>query len=69
MKRYGIPQPDVLITSVGTEIYYAPNLTADILWHKHIDHMWQPARVRVIVDAVCAGARGFDRFDAKALRA
>ena len=46
MKRYGIPQPDVLITSVGTEIYYAPYLTADILWHKHIDHMWQPARVR-----------------------
>ncbi len=46
MRRYGIPQPDVLITSVGTEIYYAPSLTSDIVWHKHIDYMWQPARVR-----------------------
>ena len=29
MKKYGIPEPDFLITSGGTEIYYAPKLTAD----------------------------------------
>ena len=46
MRRYGIPQPDVLITSVGTEIYYAPNLTSDVVWLKHIDYLWQPKRVR-----------------------
>src|SRR5690606_29955348 len=27
MKRHGIPRPDILITSGGTEIYYAPRLT------------------------------------------
>ncbi|MGD2074813.1 MAG: HAD family hydrolase [Gammaproteobacteria bacterium] len=42
MKRFGIPMPDVLITSVGTEIFYAPQLTADKAWSRHIDHGWTP---------------------------
>ena len=46
MKQYGIPQPDVLITSGGTEIYYAPKLTADIAWPQHIDYQWTPQVVR-----------------------
>ncbi len=46
MKRYGIPQPDVLITSGGTEIYYAPKLTADTAWPRHIDYQWTPHAVR-----------------------
>ena len=29
-RQYGIPRPNVLFTSLGTEIYYAPNLTKDI---------------------------------------
>ncbi|WP_242469328.1 HAD-IIB family hydrolase [Rhabdochromatium marinum] len=46
MRRYGIPRPDVLITALGTEIYYAPQLTADGSWTHHIDHLWYPRRVR-----------------------
>lgn len=46
MRRYGIPQPDVLITNVGTEIYYAPQLTADTAWSQHIDHSWNPRKIR-----------------------
>ena len=46
MRRYGIPLPDVLITSIGTEIYYAPELVADLAWARHIDYMWNPAAVR-----------------------
>lgn len=42
MKRYGIPLPDVLITGVGTEIHYAPDLTADLAWRRHINYMWNP---------------------------
>ncbi len=49
MKRYRIPQPDVLITSVGTEINYAPQLTADLAWARHIDYMWSPGRVRELL--------------------
>ena len=41
MKRYHIPLPDFLITSLGTEIYYNPGLTRDVAWSEHIDHMWR----------------------------
>ena len=51
MKQYGIPQPDVLITSLGTEIHYAPRLTADYAWTQHIDHLWnRHAVLRILAD-------------------
>ena len=51
MKRYGIPQPDILITSLGTEVCYAPRLTQDRAWAEHIDHLWKPrAIIRVLAD-------------------
>lgn len=46
MKRHGIHEPDILITSSGSEIFYAPKLTPDSQWARHIDHMWTPHRVR-----------------------
>jgi len=49
MKKYGIPEPDVLITSCGTEIHYAPTLTADTAWARHIDHRWTPHVVRRVL--------------------
>ncbi|MDH5473346.1 MAG: HAD-IIB family hydrolase [Gammaproteobacteria bacterium] len=49
LKRFAIPQPDVLITSLGTEIYYAPNLTRDKAWAEHIDYLWKPGVVRRIL--------------------
>lgn len=50
MKRYGIPEPDVLITSGGTAIHYAPTLTEDKGWLQHIDHQWNPRTVRRVLD-------------------
>ena len=38
LQKYHIPQPDVLISSQGTEIHYAPDLTEDTVWERHIDH-------------------------------
>ena len=49
MKQYRIPVPDVLITSVGTEIYYAPQLSADLSWSRHIDYMWNSKEVRRVL--------------------
>ncbi len=49
MKKHGIPEPDVLISSSGTEIYHAPKLAADIAWSEHIDHQWSPRRTRSIL--------------------
>lgn len=50
LRQYKIPQPDVLISSLGTEIHYAPNLTKDMVWAKHINHLWNPRAVREILD-------------------
>ncbi|MEO5342635.1 MAG: HAD-IIB family hydrolase [Gammaproteobacteria bacterium SHHR-1] len=46
MKRYQIPEPDVLITSGGTEIYHAPKLTKDEAWSRHIEKQWSLKSVR-----------------------
>ena len=50
LRKLGIPRPDVLITSLGTDIYYAPNLTRDTHWREHIDHLWHPRAVRRLLD-------------------
>ena len=49
LKKYGIPMPDVLITSLGTKIHYAQELTIDDFWMVHIDHLWQPKQVRRVL--------------------
>lgn len=40
LKEYRIPQPDILITSMGTEIYSSPDLIVDKSWCDHIDYLW-----------------------------
>ncbi|GIT97899.1 HAD-IIB family hydrolase [Sulfurovum sp. TSL1] len=49
IKKLAIQEPDILITSGGTEIYYAPKLTTDVHWTKHIDHHWMPHRIRELL--------------------
>ncbi len=46
IKKHGIPYPDVLISSLGTRIHYGRALTEDDYWADHIDHDWNPGRVR-----------------------
>jgi sucrose-phosphate synthase len=46
LRKHRIPQPDVLISGQGTEIHYAPNLTQDTIWARHINHLWDPRAVR-----------------------
>jgi sucrose-phosphate synthase len=50
MRKYGIPEPDVLITSGGTAIYYAPELNVDNSWTRHIEHHWSPKAVHRVLD-------------------
>lgn len=50
MKKHQIPEPDILITSSGTEIYYAPKLTPDKGWAEHIDYHWTPHKIRPLLD-------------------
>jgi len=41
LKAHNVPTPDVLITSVGSEINYGPNLIKDKGWASHIRHEWR----------------------------
>ncbi|CAG7857190.1 partial sucrose-phosphate synthase, partial [biofilm metagenome] len=52
LKAYGIPMPDILITSLGTEIFYAPQLIADNAWTFHIDHLWTPQVLRRVIGSL-----------------
>jgi len=49
MRQFNIPEPDILITSGGSEIYYAPKYSLDINWSKHIDYHWSPHKVKPIL--------------------
>jgi sucrose-phosphate synthase len=50
MKKHGIPEPDILITSAGTSIHYAPKLTEDTAWTRHIEKQWTPRVASRILD-------------------
>ena len=49
LDQLGLPRPDVLITSVGTEIYYGKDLVNDKGWSNHIRRRWKP---KLIMDAL-----------------
>lgn len=50
MRKSGIPMPDVLISSLGAAIHFAPEYAMDLAWMRHIDHLWNPAAVCAILD-------------------
>ena len=41
LKQWKVPRPDILITSVGSEIHYGRNLGPDESWTRHIRHEWR----------------------------
>ncbi len=51
IRKTGIPRPDVLITSLGTDIHYMPGLERDHVWANHVDHLWHRIEVqRILAD-------------------
>ncbi|MFN2309462.1 MAG: HAD-IIB family hydrolase [Gammaproteobacteria bacterium] len=52
IKQHGLPAPDLLISSVGVEIHYGPQLTPDQTWARHIDYRWEPKRLRAALRGV-----------------
>lgn len=52
LRKNAIPLPDLVITGMGTEIHYAPQLMTDIAWARHIDHQWNPRAVHRILREV-----------------
>lgn len=41
LRKHQVSVPDVLITSVGSEIHYGKKLVADDGWTAHIRHLWR----------------------------
>ncbi|WP_035247989.1 HAD-IIB family hydrolase [Desulfogranum mediterraneum] len=46
MTEHNFPMPDILICSVGTEIYYGPDLRYDKGWQRHISWQWKPEQIK-----------------------
>jgi sucrose-phosphate synthase len=41
LRQSRVPLPDVLITAVGSEIHYGPEIRPDAGWRRHIQHLWR----------------------------
>jgi len=64
LERKSLPYPDIMITCVGTEIYYGRRRILDRSWEKHIDFHWEPERVYKLLDEI----DGIERQDPSAQR-
>ena len=49
MTEHNFPMPDILICSVGTEIYYGPDIRHDKGWQKHISWQWKPEKIKEVL--------------------
>jgi sucrose-phosphate synthase len=49
MTEYDIPVPDIVICSVGTEIYYGPDLRMDKGWQQHISNNWKAEQIKAVL--------------------
>lgn len=49
--KMNLPTPDVLDTSVGTELHYGENLAPDSAWQKQLTYQWKPKEVQKLLAA------------------
>ncbi len=47
-----VPVPDLMITSVGSEIYYGPKILKDHSWSRHIAYRWNPEAIAQLMEEV-----------------
>jgi sucrose-phosphate synthase len=53
LEEWQIPRPDVLITAVGSEVYYGrQRFVDDVGWRRLIDRKWEPRRLRELLSEV-----------------
>jgi sucrose-phosphate synthase len=49
LKKYSLPTPDILVTSVGSEIHYVHQdgrIVEDNAWRKNLKYRWEPKSLR-----------------------
>jgi len=52
LRDWGIEAPDVLVSSVGTEIHYGPEWRQDLGWESHIRSGWRREEVARVLGAL-----------------
>ncbi len=52
LKKNKLPVPDVVISSVGSEIYYGEELVYDRGWDAHLSHRWDRERIMKSLDDI-----------------
>jgi sucrose-phosphate synthase len=52
LEEYTIPHPDIIASSVGTEIYYGKNLLPDKGWQSHISSRWQREKLQAVLNTL-----------------
>lgn len=52
LKEYDLPVPDIMITSVGSEIYYGEDRHVDKGWKAHLSHHWNREKIRNLLNDV-----------------
>ncbi len=50
LAKHGVPAPDVVISSVGSEIYYGPQNQFGQGWATHIGHKWEREKIIDLLD-------------------
>ena len=50
LEKHDIPLPDVLVTSVGAEIYYGKNLHSGRGWETHISAKWDREKIVALLE-------------------
>ena len=46
IREFGLPDPQVIVCDVGTDILYGPSRLPDRGYRRHLEHGWNPDRVR-----------------------
>lgn len=52
LNKHGVMAPDVIISSVGSEIYYGKELLQSKGWETHISHKWDRDKVKSLLDTL-----------------
>ncbi|MBC8207034.1 MAG: sucrose-phosphate phosphatase [Kiritimatiellales bacterium] len=52
LSEHDLPEPDVMITSVGAEIYYGANRYQDKGWRAHLSNHWNRQQIQQLLDSL-----------------
>ncbi len=52
LQQHQVPMPDIIISSVGTEIYYGADLHYDRGWEAHIASQWDREKISRLLEAL-----------------